>query len=93
MEIKGDTIIFKSIPMYYDKESMGIKNNTVRSMQSKEEVLLLLNNLINIKKIQIHNTESSIYFERELTDISIMKIQSEHTTDDTIALMFVFTWK
>lgn len=92
MEIEGNTIKFKSNPLYYHKEATGLKNNTVRIMSNMDEFITLLNNLANIKKIQIYNTESSIFFERELTDISVTNI-IELKTEDFVNYIFVFTWK
>lgn len=83
MFVQMDKITFKSLPIFYEKEKSGIKNNTVRHLSNTEalkvreaERLFLHSDLF----IKIKNTETGESFCRILRDIS--------TNDDVT----VFTW-
>jgi hypothetical protein len=38
MFVQMDKITFKSLPIFYEKEKIGIKNNTVRHLSNTEAV-------------------------------------------------------
>lgn len=72
MEIKGNTICFKSDRVYYIKEESGLKPNTIRQLDAEEKIVFL-NNLCRIKLIKIVCSENEqLHFIRELSDISFM---------------------
>jgi len=70
MHFVEDTVYFKSIPEFYEKEEDNRKCNTVREMPGVEYSTLLG---INPEHIVIQNTETSEDFIREITDISRWK--------------------
>ena len=81
------TIVFKSIPEYYKKEISGIKNNTVRFVDTVEDkkILSLLN---DIKCIRIVNTDDSTcvsFFVRTITDITRYEKNG--------MIIYIFTWE
>ena len=81
MEIIENTIRFKSIPMFFEKEKYGLKPNTVREL-SGAEWDLLLNNITHLDKIWITSTEDETeFFTRTITDISFFDNR------------FIFSWE
>ena len=81
------TIVFKSIPEYYRKEILGIKNNTVRFVDIIEDKKLL-SILNDIKCIRIVNTDDSICtssFIRTITDITRYEKNG--------LIIYIFTWE
>jgi len=70
MHFVEDTVYFKSLPEFYEKEEDGRKCNTVREMSGVEYATLVG---INPENIVIQNTETSEDFIREITDISRWK--------------------
>lgn len=81
--INDDTIYFSSYPVFYFKESTGIKNNTVRLNPTSAQINKIMNwwNTMETKYIRITNTETSDSFIRRLLDIT------EYEN------VIVFTWK
>ena len=72
MKIEGNTVIFKSIPEFFEKEREGIKPNTERIMPDDDFYVLLFHSP-KITHIRIINSEMhDRYFNRELTDISLI---------------------
>lgn len=64
-----DNIVeFKSIPVWYEKEKVGIKNNTVRFIDDQDNRFMKLRN--GCKRIRIRNTETEKCFERNISDYS-----------------------
>lgn len=85
MKIEGDTVIFKSDLVFYQKEQKGTKPNTVRILsQSEEDQLYKVKD--QLKTIRIISTETDDSFERGITDISLAILASE------ICRVFVFSW-
>ena len=79
------TIVFKSIPEYYKKEISGIKNNTVRFVDTVEDkkILSILN---DIKYICIVNTADKISsFVRTIIDITRYEKNG--------MIIYIFTWE
>lgn len=72
MIINKDTIYFKSLPEFFEKEKDGRKPNTVRSLVPGEYSNFDANRT-KIKKICIVNSETREPFFRILTDISEFK--------------------
>lgn len=79
MICKGNMIIFKSSPEFYEKEKKGLKNNTVRFLSWQE--FSHVQNSENISLIKIVNSLTGDSFCREIKDIS----QYQDIT--------IFTWK
>ena len=67
MKIDGNTIIFKSIPEFFDKEMSGVKSNTARTINTPE-----LNQILDSKYISIVNLRTNENFTRQISDISII---------------------
>ena len=84
MEIKGDTIVFKSTGINYMKEKSGVKLNTVRIV-SDEEHNIIQKNINYISHILIKKVDSDMYFKRKLSDISILKAQG--------VIIYIFSWR
>lgn len=90
MEFLDNTFIFKSLPIFYEKEKSGLKNNTVRIV-SEEETEQILNawyedfGHINLK-IKIENKTTGDSFIRVIKDISFFEIDNE-------IQLAIFTWK
>lgn len=71
MEIKGNKIIFRSRPHFYEKEESGRKCNTVRQLTIQE--VYEINKWIcgeGNDIIRIENLDTGAFFERTITDIS-----------------------
>lgn len=67
-----DLVILRSAEPYYNLEESGAKPNTERLMTA-EEIEWLLKHDPNVTAIRIeHFDNSDKFFERELTDISIV---------------------
>jgi len=69
------TIRFKSIPRYWRKEYLGLKNNTLRKFDNLEDIRLeiiedYLNDKWTLINIEISNTETGEVFTREIRDIT-----------------------
>lgn len=66
------SVIFKSIPIMFNKEKNGLKPNTIREIDEFDDRFRKLaefeTNLITIK-----NSETGETFTRKITDISIWK--------------------
>lgn len=70
MKIEGDFVEFKSDKKFFEKEKDGRKPNTVRIL-SEDEYRSLIEQ--KPKKIRVANTAiASEYFERDITDISVV---------------------
>ena len=80
-------VIFKSLPIYYEKEKSGIKNNTVRcwEMFDKRFETLASFEIGYIKElfIEIVNTETKESFVRKVRDVSSFGIGGVN---------FIITW-
>lgn len=70
MKIITDTIIVKSTPEYYLKESTGLKDNTARTLKSITEDGYTLDDLRACKYVIIRNPETEEQFKREISDVS-----------------------
>lgn len=81
MRLKNKTIYFKSSEPFFTKEMKGIKNNTVRTLDSKEGMLLLEYHIEDIKHICIESVETRLFFVRTIKDISFY------------ADRWIFTWE
>lgn len=69
------TIRFKSIPDYWKKEYLGLKPNTIREIDSTDDVRFeVLNEFLfgdtNIIDVEIENTETHEIFVRRVTDVT-----------------------
>lgn len=73
MKIIKDTVIFECSPEFYEKESMGIKNNTCRTLESILTDGYTIEDLVSSKYIIIRNTETERQIERELSDVSVFE--------------------
>lgn len=73
MKIIKDTILLKSAPEYYEKESTGYKNNTVRTLKSIEEDGYTVDQLRKCEYIIVRNCENERQFEKEISDISVFE--------------------
>jgi len=69
MRIEGNTVIFQSMPVMYEKEESGVKPNTVRILEFHEEVELMKASE-RLTHIQIRESYHNSKFIRELTDVS-----------------------
>ena len=81
MQIKDNTIIFKSKPDYWTKEHSGIKPNTVRYLNADEWEEY---NASDVQYISIVNTECGHTFHRKLMDVTCAVIEGQP--------VFVFSW-
>ena len=59
-------VTFKSIPLNYNKEFIGIKPNTLRKIDETDIRFKALRD--GCSRIRIVNTETHEYFEREIID-------------------------
>ncbi len=90
MKIKGNTIIFKSVPDLFADEFAGIKPNTVRLL-SKKEAEEVTNKWGCIDYIQIVKSTDGLNFKRELsstldiTDVFNLDLPDERR-------IYVFSW-
>ena len=82
-------VTFKSLPKHYRPEYLGIKNNTVRIIDTKDVRFELLkkfqNNEINNLDIRILNTETAECFTKQIKNVTSFTINQ---TDVNI-----ITWK
>lgn len=80
------SIVFKSLPEFYEKEADGRKSNTTRFVSEKEDSIIQ-ENFINIKYIKIKNVDERYCkesFVRRLTDISRFKNRGR--------IIYIFSW-
>ena len=85
MRIEGNTVIFQSMPVMYEKEESGVKPNTVRILEFHEEDDLMRAGE-RLTHIQIRESYHKHRFMRELTDISkIGEILGKS--------VYVFSWR
>lgn len=83
------TIEFKSDEEFFNKEQSGVKNNTVRLVNSAEDIKIL-SILDDIKYIRIVNTNDIICtssFVRTLTDIT------RYANPAAFSIIYIFTWE
>ena len=89
MYIEYNSIIFNSVPKYWNKEASGKKTNTIREIPLEKVMSFGLNVGENgvlysrtkeISFIVIENTETKERFSRKLTDVSLYN------------LLWVFSW-
>lgn len=80
MIIIGDVIQFKSIDRFFVKEKVGIKNNTVRMLDSNERDEFF-DKLRYLKTIRITTSDLNEAFDREIQDVSFY------------GELVIFTWK
>lgn len=66
-------IEFKSLPIYFDKERSGVKNNTVRELSTEDDRYKVLVKRPLDLWIKIINSENGRYFLRKIRDVSIFK--------------------
>lgn len=89
MKVQGDTIIFKSDPVFYFKERDGIKPNTAREFINKDEeaeVLEFFEKKKEIQYIQIHHSAYPLLcFKRRIRDISIIYLNN-------LSRLYIFSW-
>ena len=82
MQINNKTIFFYSLPEYYDKEYNGRKSNTVRIVSEEEDALIQVSEFLDY--IWITNTETTIGFNRRLTDITRFIYNN--------LIIYIFSW-
>ena len=80
------TIKFKSTPVNWRKEYLGLKNNTIRKQDDEDDVRFnILKDFVycnlTILNIEIKNTETKEVFSRLVTDVTLF--------DD----YFIISWK
>ena len=90
MLIEGDTVIFKSTPLIFERERDGEKPNTTRIIDAKEWDRLLGDYPHRIRIFStINNTQH--WFERKITNISklwemfdkvVVTISWQHVTEE-----------
>jgi hypothetical protein len=82
------TIEFKSEPDMFEKESKGIKNNTVRFVNKDEDkkILAVFNNIKYIRIIKA-NSEYITSFIRTITDIT------RYVNPEDLKIIYIFTWE
>ncbi len=86
MRIEGNTVIFQSMPVMYEKEESGVKPNTVRILDGLHEEVELMKASERLTHIQIRESYHKHRFTRELTDISkIGEILGKS--------VYVFSWR
>jgi len=73
MKIIANTIIVKSNPAHYEKESTGYKNNTCRTLKSITEDGLTIEDMQACTSIIVRNSETERQIEREISDISVFE--------------------
>ena len=88
MKINNNILMCKSTPDNYNKEKLGVKNNTVRIFKTNDELkeyaeIIKLKD--QLKQIKIINTEINNHFIRDLSDITLFE------RDDL--KMVIFSWK
>jgi len=81
MQIKDNTIIFKSPPDHWEKEHSGLKSNTVRYLNADEWDELKAG---DVQYISIVNTEDGHTFHRKIMDTTCAIIEGQP--------VFVFSW-
>ena len=66
-------ITFKSVPEYYRRESLGLKNNTVRKVEVEDVRFDILSDFemeaITDLEIEIINTDTKESFVKRVTDV------------------------
>ena len=70
MKIQNNTVVFRSMPEFYNKESVDLKRNTVRMLTKKEAECIQQNPPKFIKIHQVGMMEKQNYFTRTIRDIS-----------------------
>jgi len=70
MKIQNNTVVFRSMPEFYNKESVDLKRNTVRMLTKKEAECIQQNPPQFIKIHQVGMMEERNYFTRTIRDIS-----------------------
>ena len=73
MRIEDDTVVFKSVEGYFEKEKDGRKPNTVRILSEYEAGIIY--NMWDAKRlsrirIELRDQDKIDSFERELTDVT-----------------------
>ena len=88
MNIKAQ-IEFKSEPDIFDKEQLGIKNNTVRFVSKEEdkEILAIIDNIKSIRIINTNNIMCETSFVRTIIDIT------RYVNPDDLKVVYIFTWR
>ena len=90
MLFEGDTVIFKSNPLIYERERDGKKPNTTRIIEAEEWAMILSSYPRRIRIFSnIH--QSKHLFERKITNISrlwemfdkvVVTISWQHVTEE-----------
>jgi len=81
MQIKDNTIIFKSMPDHWEKEHSGVKPNTMRYLNANEWDEFKAG---DVQYISVINTETYHTFHRKLMDVTCAVIEGQP--------VFVFSW-
>ena len=83
MKLICNIIYFKSSEPFFSKEESGIKNNTVRTLDTNEGILLN-ENIALIRYIGITSMETNDTFVRKLRDVSFYVDRWIFTWEDWI---------
>ncbi|MDD5501898.1 MAG: hypothetical protein PHH26_00345 [Candidatus Thermoplasmatota archaeon] len=92
MIIDGETIVFKSIPIFFNLEKSGVKNHTERWLTAEERKQVHWG---EINKIRICNTKTGESFDREL----VLRSNITSTMPEEVKIrcpqysLFSLTWK
>jgi hypothetical protein len=81
MKVSNQTICFDSVPEMYDKESSGLKSNTVRYISEDE----IIKQVESFSRIKITNTHTNRFFTRDISDVSTVLIKGTR--------IFIFSWR
>ena len=86
MMAKTHEIVFNSFPEFWNKESLGLKRNTIREEDTDmrfAKLRLWMSAKIDLR-IGIKNTETGDIFHRKITDVSLF------VTDKTT--LYIISW-
>ena len=82
----GETVEFKTVSPFFERERDGRKNNTVRLFRNPYEQDLFVSALFSLNMIRIRNPETRDSFERVISDITAF-------TYPTVATVYIITWQ
>jgi len=80
----GETVEFKTISPYFEREKSGEKSNTVRYFKTLDEENMFISHIHRLLKVCIIEPSTGKSFERVITDITVLP--------GTIPKVFIISW-
>ncbi len=88
----GETVEFKTVSPFFEREERGNKGNTVRAFKDDQEELKFINMMFHLNRIKIVNPANNASFIRLITDISVFDSEIFRHPKTMSEKIYIISW-